>query len=246
MRNWKTWIVPAAAAALILALPAVQAYAQDTGAAEASNDADLTVGKILKWGGVVGGLVLAMSVAMVALIIEHFVNIKRDKIVPPEVIDEIEALFEEEEYQEALELCENEPNYLTNMLAAALPKLNAGFDTMEEVMSEAAAMEAVKLHTKISYLSLIANLAPMLGLFGTVLGMVGAFNEIVRLGPAVTPKDLANGVQQALITTLFGLCVAIPAIAFYFFFRNKVVRITFEFKAIAEDLLERFRPHAQG
>ena len=91
------------------------------------------------------------------------------------------------------------------MTCKILPKLNAGFDTMEDVMAEAAAMEAVRLHTKISYLSLIANLAPMLGLFGTVLGMVGAFNEIVRLGAAVTPKDLANGVQQALITTLFGL-----------------------------------------
>jgi biopolymer transport protein ExbB len=67
----------------------------------------------------------------------------------------------------------------------------------------------------------------------------------VKLGPAVTPKDLASGVQQALITTLFGLVVAIPAIAFYFFFRNKVVRITYEFKAIGEDLIERFRPQAR-
>ena len=105
-------------------------------------------------------------------------------------------------------------------------------------------MEAVKLHTKISYLSLIANLAPMCGLFGTVLGMVGAFNEIVKLGPAVTPKDLANGVQQALITTLFGLVVAIPAMGFFFFFRNKVTRITWEIRAIGEDLIERFRPQS--
>ena len=208
MRKWNGWAIAGLAAVLVVALPSVAAFAQDQAT---SADADVTIGKILKWGGIVGFIVIAISIAMVALIIEHFVNIKRDKIVPPEVIDEIEALFEEEEYQEALEYCEGEPNYLTNMLAAALPKLNAGFDTMEENMSEAAAMEATRLHTKISYLSLIANIAPMLGLFGTVLGMVGAFNEIVRLGPAVTPKDLANGVQQALITTLFGLCVAIPA-----------------------------------
>ena len=241
MRNWKTWGVPALAAALFVAMPAVAAYAQDAGAAPAADDS-ITVMKIIRWGGIVGALVILMSIAMVALVIEHFVAIKRDKIVPPEVIDEIEALFEEEEYQEALELCEQEPNYLTNMLAAALPKLNAGFDVMEEVVEEQHHIESTKLYTKVSYLSLIANIAPMLGLFGTVLGMVGAFNEIVKLGPAVTPKDLANGVQQALITTLFGLVVAIPAMGFFFFFRNRVTRITWEIRAIAEDLIERFRP----
>ena len=246
MRNWKMWGVAAFAAVLVLSFPAVSAFAQEAGAAAADDDdGSITVMKVIKWGGIVGGVVILMSICMVALVIEHFVSIKRDKIVPPEVVDELENLFQEEEYQEALELCENEPNYLTNMLSAALPKLNAGFDVMEESMSEAGALEAVKLHTKISYLSLIANLAPMMGLFGTVLGMVGAFNKIVQLGPAVTPKDLASGVQQALITTLFGLVVAIPAIAFYFFFRNKVVRITTEIKQIAEDLIERFRPQAR-
>ncbi len=242
MRNWKTWGVGALAAVLVIAMPSVQAFAQDAADIDAAN---MTIGKVIAWGGIVGGVIILMSIAMVALVIEHFVSIKRDKIVPPEVVDELETLFEEEEYQEALELCENEPNYLTNMLSAALPKLNAGFDVMEEQLSEAAALEAVKLHTKISYLSLIANLAPMMGLFGTVLGMVGAFNSIVRLGPAVTPKDLASGVQQALITTLFGLVVGIPAIAFFFFFRNKVIRITTEIKAIGEDMIERFRPQAR-
>lgn len=243
MRKWKSKVTAALAVGFMAALPAVQALAQDGSAADDAGD--VTIGKVIAWGGIIGGVIILISIAMVALIIEHFVSIKRDKIVPPEVIDEIEALFEEEEYQEALELCESEPNYLTNMLAAALPKLNAGFDTMEEHLDEAHLMEAVKLHTKISYLSLIANIAPMLGLFGTVLGMVGAFNSIVKLGPAVTPKDLAAGVQQALITTLFGLVVAIPAIVFYFYFRNKVVRITYEFKAIGEDLIERFRPQAR-
>ena len=245
MRNWKTWVVPALAAGLIVAMPSLAAYAQDGAAAAgaaAPGDENITVMKIIKWGGIVGGVVILMSICMVALIIEHFVSIKRDKIVPPEVIDEIEALFEEENYQDALDLCEQEPNYLTNMLAAALPKMDAGFDVMEEMVEEQHHMESTKLFTKISYLSLIANLAPMIGLFGTVLGMVGAFNEIVKLGPSVTPKDLANGVQQALITTLFGLCVAIPALGFFFFFRNKVTRITWEIRAIAEDLIERFRP----
>jgi len=192
-------------------------------------------------GGWIGGVILLCSIASLALIIEHIVNIKRDKIVPPQLVDEIEGMFENEEYQEALELCEAEPNFLTNILAAALPKINMGFDTMKTAMEDAAEEETIKLQQKISLLSLIANIAPMLGLFGTVSGMIEAFKTIAALGAAVSPSDLAGGISQALVTTFLGLFVAIPTMIGYFFFRNRVVRVTLEIGAIAEDLVERFR-----
>jgi biopolymer transport protein ExbB len=203
-----------------------------------------SLGQIIVGGGFIGWVIILLSIVSLALAIEHFVTIRRDKIVPPELIDEIEALFEEEEYQEALELCESEPNFLTNVLSAGLPKINAGFDAMEKAMDEVAEEETIKLHQKVGWLSLIGNIAPMLGLFGTVWGMIQAFNEIVRLGAAVTPKDLAGGISTALITTLFGLFVAMPALFFFFLFRNKVIKASLEITAIADDLVERFRPHA--
>ena len=208
-------------------------------------EARINVGNILAWGSWCGWIIILHSVAALALIIEHAINIKRDKFVPPEIIDEIEALFEAEEYQEALELCESNPNFVTNIVAAGLPKLNAGFDTMKQVMSEQAAVEATMLHQKISYLALIGNLAPMWGLFGTVSGMILAFANIVILGPKVTPKDLAMGVQQALITTFEGLFVAIPCMMMFFVYRNRVVKIINELTAVADDLVERFRPVKQ-
>lgn len=206
--------------------------------------ADTTLGSLIVGGGGIGYVIILLSVVSLALAIEHFVTIRRDKIVPPELVDEIEALFEEEEYQEALELCESEPNFLTNILAAGLPKINAGFEAMEKAMDEVTEEETIKLNQKIGWLSLIGNVAPMLGLFGTVWGMILAFNQIVKLGAAVTPKDLANGISQALITTLFGLFVAMPALFFYFIFRNKVIKASLEINAIADDLVERFRPQA--
>ena len=101
--------------------------------------------------------------------------------------------------------------------------------------------EAIKLQQKIGYLSLIGNIAPMMGLFGTVSGMITAFQTIAEKGASVTPADLAGGISQALVTTFLGLFVAIPTMIAYFFFRNKVVRITLEIHAIADDLVERFR-----
>ena len=127
------------------------------------------------------------------------------------------------------------------MLAAGLPKINAGFETMRASMDEMADEETIKLQQKIGYLSLIGNIAPMMGLFGTVSGMIAAFQTIAQMGASVSPADLADGISQALVTTFLGLFVAIPAMIAFFFFRNKVVRVTLELGAIADDLVERFR-----
>jgi biopolymer transport protein ExbB len=204
-----------------------------------------TLGDVIKDGGTIGFMIIGMSVAALALFIEHAITIRRDKIVPPELVDELEALFEEEEYQEALELCESEPNFLTNILSAGLPKINAGFDAMEKAMDEVSEEETIKLQQKISWLNLIGNIAPMMGLLGTVYGMIVAFNTITQLGANVTPADLSVGISAALVTTLLGLIVAIPTMSAFFYFRNKVVKVSLELSAIAEDLVERFRPQQQ-
>jgi len=225
-----------AVAILLVGMMAAPALAQDGEVVEKS-----WVEAYIMAGGTIGFVILFMSFVSLALIIEHVVNIKRDKIVAPQLIDEIEGMFDNEEYQEALELCEAEPNYLTNILAAGLPRINAGFETMKAAMDEASAEESVKLQQKIGYLSLIGNISPMMGLFGTVYGMIEAFQTIERMGAAVTPSDLAGGISKALVTTFLGLLVAIPTMIAYFIFRNKVIRVSLEISAIADDLVDRFR-----
>jgi len=236
MKKLVTWTT------IAVLLMAGTVFAQQIGSRQTMN----TVGDIIQGGGWCGHLIILTSVASLALAIEHFVSIRRAKIAPPELIDEIEALFEEEEYQEALELCESEPCALTNLLSAALPKINAGHSAMEKAIEDSAAEEGLKLQQKISWISLLSNIAPMLGLYGTVLGMISAFDQITRLGAAVTPADLSSGVAVALITTLFGLMVAIPGLTFFFFFKNRVIKLTIEITAIAADLIERFRPQSSS
>jgi biopolymer transport protein ExbB len=116
---------------------------------------------------------------------------------------------------------------------------------MEKAMDEVSEEETIKLQQKISWLNLIGNIAPMMGLLGTVYGMIMAFNEITKLGPNVTPADLSKGISAALVTTMLGLIVAIPTMAAFFYFRNKVVKVSLELAAIADDLVERFRPQQQ-
>ncbi len=245
MHRWAMPLVAAATFAAFTAFSASGAFAQDAAASSNAEEARMTIGKFLDYGGWVGWLIILCSVVMVALVIEHSVSIKREKLVPPEVVDELEALLQEQEYQEALNLCQSEPNFVTNMVGASLGKMAHGFEEMRGAALDAAAAEFGKLKQKISYLSLLANIGPMLGLFGTVYGMVAAFGEIVALGASVTPKDLAQGVQSALITTVLGLLVAMPCIVASFIFSNKIITVAAELQSIGEDMIERFRTQGQ-
>ncbi len=221
---------------------AAPAFAQDGGAAATTKPDDLTIGKLIKDSGIFGWLIILLSVVALALVIENFISLKRDKLAPPELIDEIQALFDEDQFQEAMELCENEPSFLTRVAGAGIAKIGHSFEVIEKSIEEMGDEEAVKLHQKIGWLSLISNVAPMMGLLGTVSGMVLAFNTIATSGGQANPADLANGISQALLTTLFGLVVAIPVTAAFAYMRNNLIRSVIEVGAIVEDLFERFRP----
>ena len=197
--------------------------------------------QVLRDGGTVGWIIIVLSVATFAVLIESAVNIRRDKICRPELIDEVEALLEENEVQEALELCESEPNFFTNMMAAGLAKVNLGYDEMKTSMEDRGGVEVTKLMQKVGWILWLSNIGPLLGLFGTVTGMIAAFNVIKALGAAVTPADLATGISAALITTFDGLVVSMPAVTAYQYFRDKVARIAIDFGGIAEDMIQRFR-----
>ncbi len=229
-------ILVAIVLAAAIAFPGT-ALAQD----ETGGESPSFVESVLTQGGPIGWVIMLLSVATLALIIEFGVNVRADKLCPPELIDEVEALLEEDEYQEALELCESEPNFVTRSLAAGLPRLGEGYEKVKEAMEGAAGVEAVKLQQKVSWMLFLSNVAPMLGLFGTVSGMITAFQKIVELGAKVQPSDLAGGISAALVTTFLGLLVAIPAVSAYQYFRNKATRISIHFAEVLEEMTERFR-----
>lgn len=226
------YLVPLA----VLFLTAPLAMAQDEPAPS------MSISDVIGGGGAVGWMLLGLSVIGLALFIDNFVNMRKQKLAPPDVVDEIEALIEAGEYQEAMELCEAEPSYFTNIVAAGLPRLNASFEAMEKSVEEMSEEEQLKLFMKLGWLSLIAAVAPMLGLTGTVLGMILAFKVIAATKGAAEPADLADNISLALITTLLGLFVAIPMTAAFVYLRNKVVKSTLEISAVVEDIFERFRP----
>ena len=228
---WNTKLTTAAA----LVLFSSPALAQDSGP---------TIGSMIKQSGPFGWMIIGLSILAVMLILMNFFTLKREKLAPPELVDEMHSLFEEEQFQEALELCETEENFFLRVCSAGIAKINHPFVVIEKSLEEMGDEEAVKLHQKIGWLSLIANVAPMMGLLGTVSGMVAAFNKIATTQGQASPAELADGISQALLTTMFGLVVAIPTTASFAYLRNNLVTSVIEVGAMVEDLFERFRPQA--
>jgi len=228
-----------ASAGFLLTSPFAAALQENAAAAE---DGGTDVMAAINNAGIIGYLIIAMSMVAGALIIEHFTSIKRDKLAPPETVDEIEELLAEGNYQEALDLCEAEPSFFTNIAAAGIRKIGHPFQALEKSVEEMEDEESVKLQQKIGWLSLIAGVGPMMGLFGTVTGMVGAFATIATAAGGVEPSEFAGDISMALMTTVLGLTVAIPTTGFYAFFKNKVTITSLEIGAIIEEMFERFRP----
>jgi biopolymer transport protein ExbB len=237
-RTLATFLLVIAVLGLVAAAPASAAPEDDSARIKGGT---VTMKQIIEDGGSIGWIIIGLSVAALAMIIEYAVNIRRDKICRPELIDEVEALLEENEVQEAVELCESEPNFFTNMMAAALSKSHLGYGEMKTAMENQGGVEVLKLQQKVGWMLWLSNVGPLLGLFGTVTGMIAAFNVIKALGSAVTPTDLAEGISAALITTFDGLIVSIPTVTAYQYFRNKAARIAVDFGGIAEDMIERYR-----
>ncbi|GAB4152576.1 MAG: hypothetical protein Kow00107_03110 [Planctomycetota bacterium] len=186
-------------------------------------------------------VLILLSVVALALIIQILVTVRREKLVPPDVLAEVETLIDEGSFEDALSLCETEDSFFTRIIGAGLAKIDRGFDSMVDAVSEVGEEQATILHQQVGYLSLIGSTATMLGLFGTVYGMIGSFNVIATKVGGATAADLANEISTALVTTFTGLCIAIPTTAVYVIIRNRVTRVILEVNAITGELLEKMR-----
>lgn len=187
--------------------------------------------------GPVGYMMVLTSMTGTAFVIEHLVNVRREKLAPTPLAQDLQALIEEEQYDEAIELCDQEGGYLSNLVGAALRYRHAGYHEMVNSLEAAATEEQFKLQTKISYLSLIGNIGPLLGLLGTVTGMITSFQKIEKL-KAPTPKDLASGVYESLVNTTMGLFIGIVFLTAFFLYKNKVTKMALSMNLQAVDLLK--------
>jgi len=192
----------------------------------------------LGWGYLL--IFLALSVTLVSLFVMNMLAARRDTLCPQELVDAFEERLNEKDFQGAYDMARTDESVLGQVLSAGLAKLSRGYSKAIEGMQEVGEEESMKLEHRLSYMALIGNLSPMIGLFGTVQGMIASFQVIALGGASPKPAELAEGISTALFTTLVGLAVAIPAIAAYNILRNRVSRLLLEVGVTSENLMSRF------
>lgn len=199
----------------------------------------------LQWlvdaSGPFGACVFLESFIMVAIIIMCIMQIRRTVFMPPDFLSEFEGKLTARDYQGAFNTAKEDESMLARLLVVGMAKLQKGPDEALAAMGELGEDENMALEHRLSWLALIATTAPMFGLLGTVQGMVQAFDEIANSSTTPKPAELAEGIQLALVTTLEGLIVAIPAMIAYSLLRNHLIRLMFDVGRNGEDFLKRLQ-----
>jgi biopolymer transport protein ExbB len=182
--------------------------------------------QIIFSGGITGTLILALlavlSFIAMALGVEHLLAIRRTVLIPAGLADTVRQFLIQGDLRSAHAACQAQPSTLAAVLEAGFDEAASGWPAIEKAMEQSLAAGSARLLRKIDYLSVIGNIAPMLGLLGTVFGMIFAFQEVADTQGAARAAELASGIYQALVTTVGGLMVAIPALAAFAVFRNRV------------------------
>jgi len=215
-------------------------FAQVAGA-EPAREMSLLMWYIGACGPFFGPVFLLISIVFVTLSIMNWLAISKNAIVPPEMIEQFQAQLDAKEHQEAYDIAKDSDSSLGKILAVGLVKMSDGVAAAEQAMSDTAEAEVMSLEHRLSILGMIASVSPMVGLLGTVFGMIDAFAVIARTGGAPQASALADGISLALVTTQIGLLIAIPALVIFEVLKNRLARLVHELDTHVENALNRFK-----
>jgi biopolymer transport protein ExbB len=243
------WAFVGLSAVLLFSLfsPAVPpARAQDA-AEEKKDDANKAAEKepppniikhmIKSVGPVFGLILLATSIALVALIVLLAMDLRMGAAIPAGFVEDFTDTVNKRRFKEAYEMAKEDGSFLGRVMTTGMSRLQYGIeDAREAAFNMVDSVRAGKEHL-VTYLATIGTLGPMLGLVGTVYGMIQSFMELGRPGTTPRPDKLADGISHALVVTLLGIGLSVPAIFFHAYFRNRLIRISMDVGNISDDLL---------
>ncbi len=177
---------------------------------------------------------IGTSMLALYLVVEQILALRRQLVLPDGLGDRVRQCIQTNQWGEAQQACRESPSMLGHVLFRGLAEADGGWEAIEEAIEEALAEHAARMFRRVEYLSVLANLAPMLGLLGTVFGMVLCFREVASTQGNAGAGQLAEGIYQALVTTVAGLIIAIPSLAAFALLRNRVDQFVAEAAQVAQ------------
>lgn len=216
-----------------------EAAAPATPAAPPSKD--INVFDLAMQGGIFMYPIYALSLMAVGIIIERYLGLRKDRVLPEALVAGLGQLGASKtgfDPRRAYRICQEHPSAAANVIKAMLLKVGRPHSEVEDVVKEASEREATRLYANIRWLNMAATVTPLIGLLGTVQGMIVAFHQTTVLAPGANKAvELANGIYTALVTTFGGLCVAIPASVFAHYFEGRIQSLFHQIDELLFNLL---------
>jgi len=241
----KLWLCLLAAVLLGTLAYATPAFAQDAAATAGESEEPVKGAGVLTiiLGNIdfVFIIILILSVLGLTLIFQGFIRFRRSVMFPEPTTEMMRQMIQDRKFKELIEFTETDPSFVAQVLNPAL-KRAPSFSSMKEAMETAIGEKTADQFRKIEYLNIIGNLGPLLGLLGTVLGMIESFSAMQAAGGSVNPSVLAGGISKALSHTFLGLFLAVPCLAAFGVLRTIVDKLTVQGALIAEELLLMIKP----
>ena len=181
------------------------------------------------------------SIAMIIFAVNAFLIVQAEKLMPTVVINGVSNALNNGDLDAALQTCDTYPSPLSNILRAGFSNIEDGYEVVQQAVSQSTDLESEKLMQKVNQLNVCGQIAPMLGLMGTVTGMVSAFAGLASTTGAAKTKVLAQSISTALWTTCVGLLISVPALLFFTFFKNQATKLLLESESKVLELIKVLR-----
>ena len=187
-------------------------------------------------------VLLLCSLGSIALIFDAILHLRESKIAPIETTEHIRSLIDSRQLKELIDFTAADQSFVSKAMQAGIRRAHLGYGAMREALESAVSENSANLFRRIEMLNVIGNIGPLIGLLGTVLGMIEAFNALHHAGGQAKVSDLSVGIATALWHTFGGLAVAIPSLVAFGFFRMRLDKIVSRASVLSEELLESLRP----
>ena len=221
---------------LIGTLYSSTAFAQETNETAEASIQNVTILQSLASGGSIMYVLLILSILTLALVMHAFSTVRSHSLIPVSFVDDATTLIKRGDFPRAEAIAETARHLGSDLLQAAVGHRKSPQPKVEDAIANAGGRAISRIHQRITYLSNIGAIAPMLGLLGTVVGLIQAFNTIASLDEGAKALVLAGDIRKAMVTTAGGLLVGIPAMGFYFFFKGRLTQITSDLEVAGEHI----------
>jgi len=189
--------------------------------------------------GFIGAVILGLSIYFVSMVVRLFIELRPEMAMPAEEVAQCEHLLGARDYQGLYDFASGKESLYSRLISVGIAELPSGLSEAREVMDRNADAETVDMERKISMLAVLGTLGPMIGLVGTLKGMISSFSVIALSDTQLRASEVAGGISEALLLTFEGVALSVPAIYFFAVFKNRVAKISVDTLLAADELVRR-------